>query len=352
MRLCLLSGLLVFVANLAMASFSPHRFRFSLQQTMLRIKDPSRTVPFYQSNFGMTLLHKYDFPEYKFSLYFLGIPPAGEPAWPEPGTKESEERLWSMPFSCIELTHNWQTETQDDFKVNNGNVEPHRGFGHLAFMTPDVYASCAKLEAACVRFQKKPDEGRMKGLAFALCPDGYWLEVIPRSPQSTVPPALPYTLAQTMMRVKDPVKSLRFYCDLLGMKLLRVSDFSDFSLYFLATVPEGVEVPADPKSDEAAEFIRRGFFQVLELTHNHGTEADAAFSYHNGNDEDLGAGKLRGFGHVGFLVSGLDEACSGLEAAGVAFRKRPQDGAMRGLAFALDPDGYSVELIERGASFA
>ena len=318
---------------------------------MLRIKDPKVTVPFYESNFGMSLLHKYDFPEYKFSLYFMGVPPPTEsPAWPLAGTTESEERLWNMPFSCVELTHNWGSETQEDFKVNNGNVEPHRGFGHLAFMTPDVYAACAKLEAAGVAFQKKPDEGRMKGLAFAKCPDGYWLEIIHRSPESEVPPSIPYTLAQTMMRVKDPVKSLRFYRDLLGMTLLRVSHFSDFSLYFLATVPEGVEVP-DPSSDEAAEFIRRSFFQVLELTHNHSTESDESFSYHNGNDEDVAAGKLRGFGHVGFLVSGLDEACADLEAAGVKFRKKPQDGAMRNLAFALDPDGYSVEIIERGARF-
>jgi lactoylglutathione lyase len=45
-------------------------------------------------------------------------------------------------------------------------------------MTPDVYAACAELEAAGVRFQKRPDEGRMKGIAFALDPDGYWIEVV------------------------------------------------------------------------------------------------------------------------------------------------------------------------------
>lgn len=39
----------------------------------------------------------------------------------------------------LELTHNHGTETQDDFKVNNGNVEPHRGFGHIAVTTDDVY---------------------------------------------------------------------------------------------------------------------------------------------------------------------------------------------------------------------
>ena len=65
----------------------------------------------------------------------------------------------------LELTHNYGTENDKDFKYNNGNVEPHRGFGHIAFFTDDVYASCEKLEKEGVQFQKKPDEGRMKGLA-------------------------------------------------------------------------------------------------------------------------------------------------------------------------------------------
>lgn len=65
---------------------------------------------------------------------------------------------------------NWDSRLQ----VNNGNVEPHRGFGHIAVMTRDVYGECAALEADGVRFQKRPDEGKMKGIAFALDPDG-WL---------------------------------------------------------------------------------------------------------------------------------------------------------------------------------
>ena len=68
----------------------------------------------------------------------------------------------------LELTHNHGSESNAEFSVNNGNVEPHRGFGHLAVMTPDVYAACEELEKRGVKFQKRPDEGRMKGLAFVL----------------------------------------------------------------------------------------------------------------------------------------------------------------------------------------
>jgi lactoylglutathione lyase len=76
--------------------------------------------------------------------------------------------MWSIKGTALELT--WNYGTEDD---NPGNQEKD-GFGHIAFNTDDVYAACVKLEKAGVSFKKKPDEGRMKGLAFAYDPDGYW----------------------------------------------------------------------------------------------------------------------------------------------------------------------------------
>ena len=67
------------------------------------------------------------------------VPPEEEASLPEQGTKEGEDYLWSMKGVTLELTHNYGTESDPDFKVNNGNVEPFRGFGHIAFMTRDVY---------------------------------------------------------------------------------------------------------------------------------------------------------------------------------------------------------------------
>lgn len=294
----------------------------------------------------------------------MAILPEGE-LTPEVGTPESEEYLWRFKGVTLELTHNYGSETDAEFKVNNGNVEPYRGFGHIAVMTPDVYAASAELETAGVRFQKRPDEGRMKGIAFALCPDGYWIEIVSRAPSSLV--KLKYTLAQTMIRVKDPNPAIRFYRDMLGMTLLRQAHLSDFSLYFLASLsPEekeqwaalctthqqaqgsveaaAVDITTTP---EASEFIRTIFSPVLELTHNHGTESNPDFKYHNGNDQD--EGQVRGFGHVGFLCDDLDRACEDLLQQGVKFKKLPSDGAMRGLAFAYQPDdNYWIELIQRG----
>lgn len=252
-----------------------------------------------------------------------------------------------MPGTCLELTHNYGSENDPNFKVNNGNVEPYRGFGHIAVMTKDVYAACEELETRGVRFQKKPNEGRMKGLAFALDPDGYWVEIVSRSADSPV--SNKFTLAQTMLRIKDPSKSLPFYCDVLGMTLIREAHFGvgtdwGFSLFFLAYVPAGTELPPRD-SDEAGAFIKGMFGPVLELTHNHGTESRPDFKYHNGNDQD--AGQERGFGHIGFLVEDLGAATEYLDARGVEFKKRPEEGAMRGLAFVYDPDRYWVEIIQK-----
>ena len=130
------------------------------------------------------------------------------------------------------------------------------------------------------------------------------------------------------------------------MKLIAEKHFEEakFSLYFLATpsqLPSGVELP-EPTSGEAFELMKTLFHPVIELTHNHGTEDDPAFCYHNGNTEP------RGFGHVGFLVDDVYAACEHLEKNGVSFQKKPDDGKMKGLAFALDPDNYWVEIIPRG----
>ncbi|WP_394648093.1 lactoylglutathione lyase [uncultured Sphingomonas sp.] len=148
-----------------------------------------------------------------------------------------------------------------------------------------------------------------------------------------------FALNQTMLRVRDPDASLAFYRDVLGMTLLQKLDFADmrFSLYFLAYLGEGETVPADPAERARFIFTRE---TTLELTHNWGTESDPAFAgYHSGNDEP------RGFGHIGISVPDVAAACARFEALGVPFRKRPQDGRMKDIAFITDPDGYWIEIL-------
>jgi lactoylglutathione lyase len=148
---------------------------FVFNQTMLRIRDPQVSVDFYTRVLGMTLIQQLDFPEAAFSLYFLGYVRPGQ----EPVPADSVERT-AYAFrqqGILELTHNYGTEGDSGFSYHNGNAEP-RGFGHIGLAVPDVDAACRRFEELKVPFVKRPDEGRMKGLAFISDPDGYWIEIL------------------------------------------------------------------------------------------------------------------------------------------------------------------------------
>jgi len=312
----------------------------SWQQTMLRVKDPKKSLHFYTNVMGMTHVDTLDFPENKFCLYFLTTIKSGDSYPYSPGSTNAHKWLWSTNQVTLELTHNYGTEDKEDFTYHPGNKEKD-GFGHIAFNTKDVYAACSTLEEAGVSFKKKPDEGRMKGLAFAYDPDGYWVEIVSRGDKDAGFENT-FNFSQTMLRVKDPKKSVAFY-ESLGMTLVREMHLNDFSLFFMSTLPEGVS-PPDPKSAEARDFVMGLFNPVLELTHNHGTENDENFQHFVGNED----GK-KGFGHIGFLVDDVYEACETLAEQGYGMKKAPDDGKMKGLAFALDPDGYWLEICKRGA---
>ncbi|XP_055534126.1 lactoylglutathione lyase [Wyeomyia smithii] len=145
---------------------------YIFQQTMYRIKDPRASLPFYNEVLGMNLLCKMDFPEAQFSLYFMGYEDIAD----QPSDKK-ECIQWAMSRKAtLELTHNWGTEADPDQKYHNGNAEP-RGYGHIGIMVPDVAKACARFDRLGVEYVKRPEDGRMKGLAFIKDPDGYWIEI-------------------------------------------------------------------------------------------------------------------------------------------------------------------------------
>ena len=148
-----------------------------------------------------------------------------------------------------------------------------------------------------------------------------------------------FVFNHTMLRVKDPARSLDFYTRVLGFTLVRKRDFAEakFSLYFLVLVADPAQIPAEEPARGEWLLSQRG---VLELTHNHGTESDPAFAYHHGNSEP------RGFGHICVSVPDVEAACARFEQLGVAFQKRLTDGRMRDIAFIRDPDGYWVEILQ------
>ena len=123
-------------------------------------------------------------------------------------------------------------------------------------------------------------------------------------------------MLHTMIRVNDLDESLRFYCEQLGMKLLRRNDYpaGRFTLAFVGFDTE----------DKTA---------VIELTYNWDT-----------HHYDVGTG----FGHIALGVPDIYKNCEELRAKGVKIVREPgpmKHGATT-IAFIEDPNGYRIELIE------
>jgi len=128
---------------------------FRLLHTMIRIRDLDASVDFYCRDLGMKELRRNDYPEGRFTLVFVGY-----------GDEASG--------SVIELTHNWDRET--DYDIGDG-------FGHLAVAVPDIYGAVDKMRAEGVTITREP--GPMKHgktvIAFIEDPDGYKIELIERA---------------------------------------------------------------------------------------------------------------------------------------------------------------------------
>ena len=123
-------------------------------------------------------------------------------------------------------------------------------------------------------------------------------------------------ILHTMLRVGNLERSVKFYTEVLGMKVLRTTDRPEqkYSLAFVGYEGE----------DRTA---------VLELTYNYGVD-----SY------DLGAG----FGHIAIEIPDAKKACDAVRAKGGAVTREagPVLGGSTVIAFVQDPDGYKIEFIE------
>ncbi len=123
-------------------------------------------------------------------------------------------------------------------------------------------------------------------------------------------------MLHTMLRVGDMDRSVKFYTEVMGMKLLRTTDRPD-QKYSLAFVGYDTE-------DKQA---------VIELTYNYGTDK-----------YDLGSA----FGHTAFAVDDVYKTCEQVKAKGgvVSRDAGPVKGGTTVIAFVQDPDGYKIELIQ------
>ena len=123
-------------------------------------------------------------------------------------------------------------------------------------------------------------------------------------------------LLHTMLRVGDLERSKNFYCDVLGMKLIREHEFPEGE-FTLAFVGYGEETDST----------------VIELTWNWGQS-----DYDHGN----------AYGHIAIGVEDVYQACDSIRDAGgnIVREAGPMAGGSTVIAFVEDPDGYKIELLQ------
>ena len=123
----------------------------------------------------------------------------------------------------------------------------------------------------------------------------------------------------TMVRIRDINESLKFFCDLLGLKEVKrkEDDKGRYTLIFLTT-------------DQDSENFKNNDSPALELTYNWDPE-----KYSNG----------RNFGHLAYSVKNIYDTCKNLMNNGVTINRPPRDGRM---AFIKSPDGISIEILQEG----
>lgn len=253
-----------------------------------RVGDMDKSIDFYTKCFGARLLRSRDIPDEKYKNAFLGFGPEDK------------------HYFALELTYNYGVDFYD----------LGEGFGHFALAVPDAAAAVQKVKdnGGKVCREAGPVKGGKTVIAFVEDPTGYKWEIIERPKESIRDP-----ICQVMLRVLDLDKSIKFYTEALGCKLLRKRENPEqkYTLAFLAYGEED-DVP------------------VFELTYNWG------------RTEPYSKGDRPGYAQVAVSTTDVYKTAEAIKAAGGKLGREP--GPIPGLntkiTSAIDPDGWKIVFVD------
>jgi len=138
---------------------------YVFNQTMLRIKDPEKSIDFYTKVLGMTILKKLDFPDFKFSLYFLAYLRDGDD--PVPENNQDRFAYTLSQKAVLELTHNWGTENDEESAIRQKIKTPADNLDQAIYVSEDLPQTgrvMVKDEDVCIHC----------GLCAERCPTAAW----------------------------------------------------------------------------------------------------------------------------------------------------------------------------------
>lgn len=201
---------------------------------------------------------------------------------------------------------------QDDNITNDFNIG--EGFGHFGIAVKDIYKTCDNIKESGGKVTREagPVKGGKTNIAFVEDPSGYKWELIERKEMSETADSL----CQVMLRVGDLDRSIKYYTEVIGMKLLRIRDNEKYK-YKLGFVGYGPE-------DEVA---------VLELTYNYGQH-----EYNHGNTYE----------YVTISTKDIEKTCEQVKMDSGKIISGPdfiRENNMKTFG-TIDPDGWHILFVE------
>lgn len=316
-----------------------------LYSTMLRVKDMEKASEFYGGELlGMRMIR-----EEKTGVGMDGEEERGK-VWKRWYGWGRESKGGLVELWCYE---DGEGMLGDDGRYCNGNVEKGKGFGHIGIVVGDLEVVVGKLKEKGVVVRREAKKFEDVGcIAFVEDYDGYWVELIQRSEgekegyEKGVMGEEPL-LAQTMIRVKDPLESIRFFQH-LGMRMITRLDFErlKFSLFFMAFCDGeetmGTRMAYNAIQEKKAKWLWGFTRETIELTHNWGSEFEDGEVYHNGNSDP------KGFGYISIGCDSVKKTMELMKMQGFEVVKKCQSGFVKGkTAIIKEPTGYWIKLVER-----
>lgn len=325
-------------------------------QCMLRINNPEKSAKFYEQLLGMNAMTRFDFPKFKFSLFFYAY--CGDEETPDQSDPQPDRAvwLWSRPEMTVELTWNWPADSYEDSiravnegaepeeKYASGN-EPPKGFGYIQISVQDVPSAVEHLRANGVFVLEEPSTvSCAPSLVSATVadPDGYHVRLIGGG-DLTSPDVTPTSLlkldpiySSVMLRVKDISKATPFFramgFNLIGRQDDEENKCTDFYLSYLDKPGDGLGWACKLR------------VCTLTLRQEWGVDKKSDQPYTNGNTKPY-----RGYGHVGIIVDDIYYTMGGLESSGYKVARNPGPFADVGsIGFIVEPStDYWVEVISR-----
>jgi len=317
---------------------------------MIRTKDAMKNVEYYQKCFNMKLLAKLKYSN-KTEYYLYSENPRKKAKKYGSTSKD----VSTFDGTCINITQEDDSKNVD--KYENGNNPGYYGFAHFGFSARNRGDIIQKIKDDNYIISIPFNEGKLRSTCYSLNPDGYLNQIMGRmlgsfrfkrfwSDYESTLTDIHYS--KTSIRITNIENSLKFYCDILGMELIRELPMPElqFSLYTVSSCDKKLKRPESRAGRDITNFTTTLFDPSIEMIWDHLNQSDHSERHlrhkiFNGNDNNK-----KGFGFLAFNVNNVNQCINALKKFGYKILQKPTKDEHLYYAFVADPDGYWIKIFQ------